>query len=109
MEININKEIKDYREELVLGLDLKTCIFFGIAIVLCVAEWFFFAHMMHVKTSIMTAFYVLTVIPFGFLAVFKHNGYTAWEMIKIWFKYYFLQDQHLIFRPEDRLKKKRSK
>lgn len=100
MEININKEIKNYSEELVLGLNLKTCIFFGIGIGLCVLEWFIFSHGLHVKTSIMTVFYVLTAVPFGFLGVFNYNGRDAWGMIKIWFKYYFLQDHHLEFKSE---------
>lgn len=107
LSVVINKEIKEYREEVVLGLDMKTCIIFLIAIVLCVVEWFYFAHTLHVKNSIMSAVYVLTVLPFGFLAVYKYEGYTAWELIKIWFKFYFLQGQHLEYRPENRLKKRK--
>lgn len=101
MEINLNKEIKDFKEELILGLDLKTCIFFGVGIGLCVIDWIVFSHMLHVNTAIMTIIYVFSVLPFAFLGAFKYNGRSAWEMVKIWVKYYFMQDHQLKVRPEN--------
>ena len=101
IEINIPKEIKAYKEELILGLDLRACVCFSIGILFCGLEWFIFSHTLHVKGWIMSFLYVVTAGPFGFLGIFNYNGRNAFQMLAIWIKYYFLQDHHLMYRPDD--------
>ena len=113
MEVNINKEIRNYKEQLILGLDLKTCIIFASGLVIVIGEYIFFQRYLGLDSSITAPIYVVTALPIGFLALFKYNNMTAWQVAKVWFRYHFVQDQHLTFKPEnfyfDQILSKRNK
>ena len=101
MHVNINEEIRDYHEQFFLGLTMRMCIIGILGIGTCLLEYFILQRTLGFHKGFMVILYMFTMIPFGFLMLFKYNNMNAWQFTKIWFRYKFLQDKQMRFKPEN--------
>ena len=97
MYADINSEIAQYKEQVLYGLNLQQVIIAGAALATEVGAFFLFQYRYKLDDFICTLIYVFVAIPFGAAFVVKYNNMSFSKLCKVWLKYYFFQDKHLVF------------
>lgn len=98
----INKEIRDYTEDVVMGFTLKQSIILGIGIAAAAVIWFSLKDSM--SADMASVFSCFGVVPFGVLALVKWHKMPAEKVIKIYFTDTMRTPIQLPYKMENRMK-----
>lgn len=98
----INKEIRDYTEDVALGLTLKQAFVSGIGVVIGGIIWFALSDVM--STDMASLFACLGVVPFGVLAFARWHKMPAEKVIKIYYMDTIRSPMQLPYKMENRMK-----
>ena len=88
MEININKDIREYTEGVFFGLNLRQLICSGLAVVSAVAVYF--GTKDTVSKEIITYLCIFAAAPFAALGFIKYNGMPMEKLFWAWLTDNFL-------------------
>lgn len=89
MELNVNKEIRDYHEQIYFGLSMRQCIFAILAVGTSVLLYFLLSDKLSMELTSWCC--VLGAAPFVVLGFVKYHGMTAEQFLQVWFKYQKMQ------------------
>ena len=93
MEININKDIREYTEGVFFGLNLRQLVCSGLAVASAVAVYFGTRDV--VSKDIMTYLCIAVAIPFAAIGFIKYNGMPMEKIIVAWLKDNFIVPRKL--------------
>lgn len=97
MEVKINKEIRNYSENIFFGLSLRQFIFSILACTSALILFFIFKSVL--GTEITSWICIIGAIPFGIMGFVKYNGMTGEQFILAYIKSEFLTKRGLVFEP----------
>ena len=97
MEVKINKDIREFTENVFFGLSFRQFVFSILACIVAVALYF----ILRANFSIGTLSWVciLGATPFAVLGFVKINGLTAEKFIIAFIKSEFIMPKKLLFKP----------
>ena len=99
MEVQINKEIRNYMESMFFGLSLRQFIF---SVLACgVAMGLYFLLRSRFGTETLSWVCILGAFPFAAMGFIKYNGMTAEQFVWAWLKSEFLMPKKLMFLPDN--------
>ena len=99
MEVKINKEIREYTENMFFGLSMRQFIF---SILACLAAvGFYFTAGPYLGSELVSWICILSALPFAFLGFFRYNGITAEHYLWALIKSELLIPRKLVYRSED--------
>lgn len=84
MEININKDIREYTEGVFFGLNLRQLVCSGLAVASAVTIYFY-AHNT-VSQEVITYLCIAASAPFAAIGFIKYNGMPFEKIIWAWIK-----------------------
>ena len=93
MEININKDIREYTEGVFFGLNLRQLICSGLAVGSAVAVYF--GCRGTISQDVITYFCIAAAVPFAAIGFIKYNGMPFEKIIVAWIKDNFLVSRKL--------------
>ena len=93
MEININKDIREYTEGVFFGLNLRQLICSGLAVGSAVAVYF--GCRGTISQDMITYFCIAAAIPFAAIGFIKYNGMPMEKIFVAWMKDNFLVPRRL--------------
>lgn len=97
MEIKINKEIREYTENIFFGLTLRQFIF---SIATCVTTvTIYFLGKNYFGKELTSWLCLAGGVPFAFLGFFKYNGLPAEKVFMNFIKSEILMPTRLLFKP----------
>ena len=97
MEIQINKEIKDYKESMFFGLSLRQFFFSAIAMVVAVGIYFGLRN--YFNTETVSWMCILGAAPFAVLGFVNYHGLNAEQFAWVWFKSEILERGASLCKP----------
>lgn len=97
MEVKINKEIRDYTENIYFGLSLRQFIFSVLGCIMAVVLYFLLKPYFGIET--LSWICILGVIPFAAIGFIKYNGMNAEELIIAYIRSEILTSKKLSFNP----------
>ena len=100
MEIEINKEIRNYNESIFFGLTLRQCIFSGMALIFSVLIYFILSPFLPI--AIWSLICILAATPIAAIGFIKYNGMCAEEFIVVLIRYLFTP-KHVVFVSEQKM------
>ena len=100
MEVKINKEIRQYKENIFFGLTLRQFICSVLACVVAVGIYFIFKPILN-NTGTVSWLCIAGAVPFALLGFAKYNGMTAEKFIVAWIKSEILTPKKLVFKPDN--------
>ena len=96
MEIKINREIRDYKENIFFGLSLRQLIF---SLLACgVAVGIYLGLRDALGTETVSWLCILGAVPFAAMGFVKYHGMTAEKFFAAWLRSEFLVPKRLTFR-----------
>ena len=99
MEVKINREIRDYQENIFFGLSLRQLVFSILAI--CVAVGIYFGLSDVLGTETVSWMCILGAVPFGAMGFIRYNGMTAEQLAAAYIKSEILMPKYLCFEGEN--------
>ena len=96
MEININKDIREYTEGVFFGLNVRQLICSGLAVASAVAVYFYTKDL--VTKDTVTYFCIAAAAPFAAVGFVKYNGMPLEKIFWAFIKDYFLFPRRLTVR-----------
>lgn len=93
MEININKDIREYTEGVFFGLNLRQLICSGLAVASAVAVYF--GTRETISKDVITYLCIAVAIPFAAIGFIKYNGMPMEKIIVAWVKDNFIVPRRL--------------
>ena len=96
MEININKDIREYTEGIFFGLNQRQLLCSGMAIGAAVAVYFLTKDV--ISSEFITYICMAVAAPFAALGFVKYNGMPMEKLAVVWFRDNFLCPRRLTFR-----------
>lgn len=96
MEVKINKDIRDFTENIFFGLSMRQFIFSISACVVAVILYFLLKPFFGIETLSWVC--ILGAVPFAVLGFVKYNGMTAEKFIGAWLKSNFIIPKRLTFK-----------
>ena len=93
MEININKDIREYTEGVFFGLNIRQLICSGCAIATAVAIYFSMRE--KISQDAITYLCIAAALPFAAVGFIKYNGMPMEKIFVAWFKDCFLCPRRL--------------
>ena len=93
MEININKDIREYTEGVFFGLNLRQLICSGLAVASAVAIYFYARKT--VSQEVITYLCIAAAAPFAAIGFIKYNGMPMEKIFVAWVKDNFLVPRRL--------------
>ncbi|MCM1284725.1 MAG: PrgI family protein [Acetobacter sp.] len=97
MDIQINKEFRDYSEKIYFGLNMRQLIFSALAVVMAVGSYFLLKPYLSLETL---SWLCIILAALGFVT---YNGMTAEQFVWAFIKSEFLTPKRLIFKAESDL------
>ena len=94
MDIKINKEIRDYSENMILGLNIRQAVFSGAAIIVSAGLFFLLRNRFNIE--IISWICVVAAFPFVFMGFFKYHELPAEQILKRVVTYY-LQPKNMTY------------
>lgn len=101
LDIQINKEFRDYSETIYFGLSMRQLIFSACAVGIAVGSYFLLKPYLSLET--LSWLCVLLAAPFAVLGFVKYNGMTAEKFLWAWIKSEVLMPKRLVFKAQDKL------
>lgn len=80
MDIKINKEIRDYSENMILGLNIRQAIFSAAAIVVSAGLFFLLRDKFNIE--IISWICIIAAFPFVFMGFFRYHELSAEQILK---------------------------
>ena len=99
MEVKINKEIRNYSENVYFGLSLRQFIFSILACGMAVVLYFIFRPYFGIET--LSWLCILGAAPFAAIGFIKYNGMNAEEFVLAYIRSEWLTPKELVFKPEN--------
>ncbi len=99
MEVKINREIRDYQENIFFGLNLRQLVFSILSI--GVAVGIYFGLRSALGTETVSWMCILGAVPFGAMGFVRYNGMTAEQFAAAYIKSEILMPKHLCFEGEN--------
>lgn len=99
MEVKINKEIKQYKENIFFGLSLRQFVYSFIACIVAIGIYFIFRPIFNIGT--VSWLCIAGAVPFALLGFVKYNGMTAGQFFIAWVKSEILMPKKLVFKPNN--------
>ena len=93
MEININKDIREYTEGVFFGLNLRQLICSGLAVASAVAIYFYARKT--VSQEVITYLCIAAAAPFAAIGFIRYNGMPMEKIFVAWMKDNFLVPRRL--------------
>lgn len=90
LEVKMNKEVRDVKENVFFGFSLKPLIILGIGIVINTILYFTVGQM--IEESFRVVIIIIGICPFIFLAFYQKDGLTGWQYIKSWLYYHSMPE-----------------
>ena len=88
MEVKINKEIRNYSENIFFGLSLRQFIFSVLSCTSALILFFIFKPIL--GTEVTSWICIIGALPFGIMGFVKYNGMTGEQLIIAYIKSEFL-------------------
>ena len=108
MEIKINREIREYKENMFFGLSLRQLVFSVLACGVAVGIYFGLRNVLGTET--VSWLCILGAAPFAAMGFVKYHGMTAEKFVIAWVRSEFLIPRYkllnlyLHFTPSDKVK-----
>lgn len=99
MEVKINKDIRDFTENIFFGLSMRQFIFSISACVVAVILYFLLKPFFGIETLSWVC--ILGATPFAVLGFVKYNGMTAEKFVAAWIKSNFIIPKRLTFKAQN--------
>ena len=99
MEVKINREIRDYQENIFFGLNLRQLVFSILAIGVTVGIYFGLRNLLGTET--VSWICILGAVPFGAMGFIRYNCMTAEQVAEAYIKSEILCPIHLCFEGEN--------
>lgn len=99
MEVKINKEIRQYKENIFFGLSLRQFVYSFIACIVVIGIYFIFRPIFNIGT--VSWLCIAGAVPFALLGFVKYNGMTAGQFFIAWVKSEMLMPKKLVFKPNN--------
>ena len=99
MEVKINKEIREYTENMFFGLSLRQFIFSVFACGVAVGIYFGLRNILGTETVSWVC--ILGAAPFAIMGFVKYHGMTAEQFVWAWIKSEILMPKRLTFKPNN--------
>lgn len=96
MEININKDIREYTEGVFFGLNLRQLICSGLAVTSAVAVYF--GARGTVANDMITYLCIAVAVPFAAIGFIKYNGMPMEKIFVAWLKDNFICPRRLTIK-----------
>lgn len=101
MDIQINKEFRDYSETIYFGLNLRQLICSAGAVGVAVVSYFLLKP--YLGTETLSWLCIVLATPFAALGFITYNGMTAEQFLWAWIKSELLMPKRLVFNARDEL------
>lgn len=101
MDIQINKEFRDYSEKIYFGLNMRQLVFSVLAVGVAVGSYFLLRPYLSMET--LSWLCIILAAPFAALGFVTYNGMTAEQFLWAWIKSEVLTPKRLVFKAEDSL------
>lgn len=95
MEIKVNKEIRDYQESVLMGLNLRQTVCALLAVGAAVALYFWLEPLLGLETASWIC--VFGAAPFAVLGFVSYNKMPAEKLLLLWFRSEILEPRRLYF------------
>ena len=99
MEVKINKDIREFSENIFFGLSLRQFIFSVLACIVAVILYFILKPYFEIETLSWVC--ILGATPFAVLGFVKYNGMTAEKLIIAFIKSEFIIPKKLTFKSKN--------
>lgn len=97
IRIRINKEIRDYKEQVFWGFTLRQTVFSALAVGAAVGIYFLLKNALsQIPLSWLCVF---AAAPFGLLGFVRYNGMPAEKVLAAWIKSCLKTPKVLLFKP----------
>lgn len=107
MQFDINKEVRDYKETLFFGLNLRQCVCSALAIIVAIVLYFSLKH--RLSNEPLSWVCMLGAAPFAAMGFFKYQGMTAEQFAMNWVYTVLLEPKCFPFQTEGGIKLPRKK
>ena len=97
MEVKIDKEIRDYTENIYFRLSLWQFICSLLGCIMAV--FFYFTFKSHLDNETLSWICMISVVPFAFVGFVKYNGMTAEQFLIAFIESEILTSKKLTFNP----------
>lgn len=97
MEVKINKEVRNYSENIFFGLSIRQFIFSILACISALILFFIFKPILGIEITSWIC--IVGATPFGIIGFVKYNGMTGEQFITAYIKSEFLTKRELVFEP----------
>lgn len=101
LDIQINKEFRDYSETIYFGLNMRQLIFSALAVGVAVGSYFLLKPYLSMET--LSWLCIILAAPFAALGFVTYNGMTAEQFVWAWIKSEILMPKRLVFKAESDL------
>ena len=99
MELKINREIREYTENMFFGLSLRQLFFSvcacGISVLL------YFALRPHLGIETLSWLCILGAVPSAAMGFISYNGMTAERFVLVWIRSEILMPRQIVFKSEN--------
>ena len=95
MEVKINKDIRDFTENIFFGLSMRQFFFSVIACVVAVVTYILLKPVLGLEVASWVC--ILCAFPFALLGFLKYNGMPAEKFLLAWIKSELLLPKRLVF------------
>lgn len=102
MQFDINKEVRDYKETLFFGLNLRQCVCSALAIFVAIVLYFSLKH--RLSNEPLSWVCMLGAAPFAAMGFFKYQGMTAEQFAMNWVYTVLLEPKCFPFQTEGAIK-----
>lgn len=99
MEIKINKDIREFNENIFFGLSLRQFFFSILACVVALILYFVLKSFLGIET--LSWICILGASPLAVLGFFKYNGMTAEKFLIVFLKSEFIIPKKLAFKAKN--------
>ena len=96
-DIQLHKEIKDYKESIFFGLSMRQSFFSAIASIVAVIVYFCLKP--HFGTETLSWMCILSAMPFAALGFVNYHGLNAEQLFCVWLKSEVIEKGVTVFKP----------
>ena len=96
MEVNVNHEIRDYKESMFFGLSLRQFIFSLLAVITAVVLYFSLSP--HLGTETVSWICILGAVPFAAMGFVRYHGMNCEQFVWAWLRCKVIEPKHYGYR-----------
>lgn len=100
MEVKINKEIRQYKENIFFGLTMRQFVCSALACIVAVGIYFITKPIFN-NTGTVSWLCMAGAVPFALLGFVGYNGMTTEKFFIAWVKSEILTPKRLVFKPNN--------